>query len=67
MKCIRKRKNTIPINDLLKTPLSELNNYSDELDNMDESDVNLSTENLARELARKRIARAVQNYDKSKE
>ena len=60
-------KNTIPINDLLKTPLSELNNYSDELDNIDESDVNLSTENLARELAKKRIARAVQNYDKSKE
>ena len=61
-------KNTIPINDLLKTPLSELNNYSDELDNMDESsDVNLSTENLARELAKKRISRAVQNYEKSKE
>jgi len=60
-------KNTIPINDLLKTPLSELNNYSDELDNIDESNVNLSTENLARELAKKRIARAVQNYDKSKE
>jgi hypothetical protein len=60
-------KNIIPINDLLKTPMNELNNYSDELDNMDASDVNLSTENLARELARKRIARAVQNYEKSKE
>lgn len=60
-------KNNIPINDLLKTPLSELNNYSDELDNIDESNVNLSTENLARELAKKRIARAVQNYDRSKE
>jgi len=58
-------KNNIPINDLLKTPMSELNNYSDELNNMDESDVNLSTENLARELARKRIARAIQNYEKS--
>ncbi len=61
-------KNTIPINDLLKTPLSELNNYSDELDNMDESsDINLSTENLARELAKKRITRAVQNFEQSKE
>ena len=58
-------KNNIPINDLLKTPMSELNNYSDELNNMDESNVNLSTENLARELARKRIARAIQNYEKS--
>ena len=60
-------KNTIPINDLLKTPLSELNNYSNELDNIDESDINLSTENLARELAKKRIARAVQNFEQSKE
>ena len=60
-------KNTIPINDLLKTSLSELNNYSDELNNMDASDVNLSTENLARELAKKRIARAIKNYEESKE
>ena len=58
-------KNNIPINDLLKTPLNELNNYSNELNNIDASDVNISTENLARELARKRIARAIQNYEKS--
>ena len=58
-------KNNIPINDLLKTPLNELNNYSNELNNIDASDVNISTENLARELARKRITRAVQNYEQS--
>ena len=58
-------KNNIPINDLLKTPLNELNNYSNELNDMDASDVNISTENLARELARTRIPRAVQNYVQS--